>query len=432
MLSVVLTLLTLLTSTRLLALHTDGHELTILFTGSTDGAIWPCESCALDPLGGLARRATEIARLRRQNPGIVLVDAGDLLSARGHMRGDRKVLQVYEHIGYDAVNVGDQEFVHGRSFFQAELSESTIPLISASLLCADTGALLASPYTIKNANSMRVGILGLVDAQAFLMLRPDNHSGIRVATIPEALNRFLPEVRAKSDFVIILSHLGVDGDRDLAEVIPGLGIIIGGHSGWASVEPVEINGNIIVRPGQGGEYIGRLDLSLDSAYSLESYTHSLIPLTGDIPEDPAVAAMVEDVPLWEAGSQKQVMPSTATGRLFSPSAHCGACHGDALSVWQQQKHARAFDALPPERQGNLGCLPCHASGWGQGGYIDAERTPHLSNVNCTACHVVERKHLSWPEQSAVPEVTEDNCLRCHTASRSPQFDFRTYWEQIEH
>jgi len=410
----------------------EGKTLTVVYTGSTDGALWPCYECSPEPRGGLARRATLLYQLREELSDFLLLDTGDLLSARGRPVGDRKVLEMYGLLGYDAITVGDQEFVNGRTFFETDVLGAELPMISASLWDERTGRLLLPPYAIKTISDVRVGVIGLVDAQAFMVLEPSAHRGIRVAPISETLERVLPEVREKADVVIVLSHLGIEGDRDLAEEVSGIHLIIGGHSGAASKQALNVGETLIVRTGPGGEYIGRLDLTLNAEYQIKTHTHTLLPLDETIPDVPAVEENIADVPVWEAGSQKEVMPSIATGRLFTESERCRSCHPGAFEAWQQSAHARAFDTLPTELQGNFGCLPCHATGWTKGGYIDEQRTPDLKHVGCTSCHVMRRKHLSWPAKSPVPKGSEADCRACHTAKRAPDFEYESYWSKIAH
>ena len=407
-------------------------EVTLAYTGSADGVIWPCYGCAWEPTGGLARRATALAQLRDERPDLLLVDSGDLLSARGRPIGDRKVLEVYRLLGYDAVNVGDQEFINGAEFFRTEVLGAGLPLLSASLQDEETGKLLLHPYVIREVSGVRVALLGLVDTQAFMVLKPELHRGIQVASLSEAVRRFLPELRDRADLLVVLSNLGSEGDRDLAEEVPEIDVIVGGHSGAAVAEPVKVGRTLIVRPGPGGKLIGRLDLALDASRQIVRHSHTLISLDESIPDDPAVAAAVAGVAVWEAGSQKEMMPSIQTGRLFTEGERCAGCHPRATEIWLQHGHARAYDTVPPERRGNLGCLPCHATGWAKGGYIDEARTPDLKHVGCTSCHEMRRKHLSWPERSPVPDVVPADCRRCHTDEWTPDFDYRSYWTRIAH
>ena len=91
-----------------------------------------------------------------------------------------------------------------------------------------------------------------------MVLKPSAHRDIRVASVSETLARYLPEVHKKADLVIVLSHLGIEGDRDLAEEVRGIHLIIGGHSGVVSRDPLHVGETLIVRTGPGGEYVGRV------------------------------------------------------------------------------------------------------------------------------------------------------------------------------
>ena len=173
-------------------------------------------------------------------------------------------------------------------------------------------------------------------------------------------------------------------------------------------------------------------MSLDAAGRIAAWQHELLPVRGSVPAASAVELLVADLTAEETGSQKQMAPSVATGALHAETDRCAGCHPAPAASWRTSAHARAFPSLPPSMQGNLGCLPCHATGWGKGGYVDAERTPGLQSVTCTACHAVPRKHLSWPDRAPVPPVAAPTCRQCHTAERSPDFDFAQYWARIRH
>lgn len=406
--------------------------LTIVYTGSTNGALWPCLSCSAVPLGGVGRRAHVLRQLRHEHSDMLLVDSGDVLSAKGRKAGDRRLLQVYERLEYDAVNVGDQEFVNGRAFFDTCVAGAGVPWVSASLTDVHSGDLLVPPYVIRTVSGLDVALLGVVDGQSFMTLHPEAFEGVAVGSVAGVMERYLPELMERADVVIVLSNLGTEGDYDLATEVDGVDVIVGGHSGDVLHEPLQVDGTLIVRSGAGGEYVGQLQFQLNEHGDIQDFEHKLISLEMSVPEESAVAAMVNDLAPWQAGSQKEMMPSVQTGRLHTQSARCGACHSEALTAWKEHGHSRAFATLPPERRGNLGCLPCHATGWAKGGYIDERRTPDLQNVGCTACHQVRRKHLSWPHRSPVPPVTAEDCRACHTPKWTPEFDFHTHWSRIAH
>ena len=85
-----------------------GSELlTLIYSGNLDGELEPCGCSAEGNLGGIKRRATMLAKLRRENPNMVVVSAGGLLSSDGP--GDRLkgeyILKGYASLQYDAIGV---------------------------------------------------------------------------------------------------------------------------------------------------------------------------------------------------------------------------------------------------------------------------------------------------------------------------------------
>jgi 2',3'-cyclic-nucleotide 2'-phosphodiesterase (5'-nucleotidase family) len=115
-------------------------------------------------------------------------------------------------------------------------------------------------------------------------------------------------LRPEAGIVIAISHAGERFDEKIAESVTGLDVIVGGHSHtrlplgelmWRSddLREKDINGTIIVQDHQWGGELGRLDLLLDKdeqgAWHVVRYRERLIPVTSEIPEDEAVAAVVD-------------------------------------------------------------------------------------------------------------------------------------------
>ena len=94
--------------------------------------------------------------------------------------------------------------------------------------------------------------------------------------------------------VILLSHLSSEKDQEVAENIPGIDLIVGGHDHKKIDPPMEVNGTIIAQAGDFGQFLGRLDLTIDpETGKITQYQGQLIPVTDDLPEDPAAQAAVQ-------------------------------------------------------------------------------------------------------------------------------------------
>src|SRR5205085_2533483 len=124
----------------------------------------------------------------------------------------------------------------------------------------------------------------------------------------ETARRLVPELRKQADLVIAVTHIGVIEDRQLAAEVPGIDIIVGGHSHTLLPQPLliphlrsgdthSVNGTIIVQDFQWAGTLGRLDLTLHQStagkWAVEKYEGKLLPITSAVPEDKRVAALID-------------------------------------------------------------------------------------------------------------------------------------------
>src|SRR6185295_8809345 len=105
----------------------------------------------------------------------------------------------------------------------------------------------------------------------------------------------VPELRRKADIVICLSHLGLDADRALATRVPGIDVIIGGHSHTRLNRPVLVrnatpngyHGTVVAQAGYRGEFLGRTVLYFKGG-RVARYSGQLLRVRPADGEDPRV------------------------------------------------------------------------------------------------------------------------------------------------
>jgi sulfur-oxidizing protein SoxB len=119
---------------------------------------------------------------------------------------------------------------------------------------------------------------------------PDLSFGIRQERVAE----MVAEVRAAgADCVVLLSHNGFDVDRKLAANVPGIDVILTGHTHDALPEPVLVGKTHLIASGSHGKFLSRIDLDV-SGGEVREIRHKLIPIFSDvIAPDPEMAAMVQ-------------------------------------------------------------------------------------------------------------------------------------------
>ena len=281
-------------------------DLTILHINDTHGNLLSLGS-AEGPIGGIARLATLIARVRAEQPGrVLLLHAGDIFS-----RGDpitchttaKANFRIMNHLGYDALTPGNGDFYWGLEPLLARREQAQFPFLHANVLVKETGEPLFTPYVVKEIDGLRVGILGLGT------IAKDHPSArtLQLDTPLKTARRFVPELRAKADVVIALCHLGHDAEMAVAAKVGGIDIVIGGHKHMTLDPPMRIprddgtGTTVLARAGGSGCYLGRLDLWKAKDNVPITIEGHLIPVEKEVPEDLKIAGWLAeyDRPLQE-------------------------------------------------------------------------------------------------------------------------------------
>ena len=108
-----------------------------------------------------------------------------------------------------------------------------------------------------------------------------------------AVNTYLPKMREDgAEVAVVLSHLGLGGDKHLARTVEGIDVIVGGHSHNRMEKAEQVSGTLIVQAGAHGSDLGRLDLIVEKG-KITDYRRTLVPLDHDkVPADAAAERFV--------------------------------------------------------------------------------------------------------------------------------------------
>ena len=254
--------------------------------------------------GGYARIATVIAARRkaRESDGPVLVvDAGDFSMGTAFAAASREIggeLQLMSRMGYDATTFGNHEFDLGPDGLGKAISVASkagrIPaVLSANADFAGNDPTLADlqrlakgrlirRYLVIDRGGIRFGLFGVLGKEALI------YTSGGAATFRDPVEAARETVKAlreteKVDVVIALSHGGVQKGQDgrfstgedvqLAITVPGIDVVIGGHSHTELREPIIANGRTpVVQTGKEGMNVGELVMKRDGGrLSVESY-----------------------------------------------------------------------------------------------------------------------------------------------------------------
>jgi len=235
----------------------------IVFTADTEGHAGPCTECpGHSGLGGLARRATAVSKLRGQAP-VLLLDAGNALYGPDSIAGNGGVIvRAYNALAYDAVNLTPRDFRLGKPAVTDALKEAKFAAVSANLLDVDTGQPLVRPYVVKETGGRRVAVLGLSEQPAGMEYLPHlkrQLAGVRIVPPAEALAQWLPKAKAQADDVVVLYYGSATGAKKIADSFGnGLAAILVG--GARPEELPQTSGVPLVATSDHGKAVARLTL----------------------------------------------------------------------------------------------------------------------------------------------------------------------------
>ncbi len=263
----------------------------ILHVNDFHGFAEPYKSYGSEELsGGVAWLAAEAGMLRREKPSLLLA-AGDMISGNtwaNLFRGEPAV-ELMNLMGFDAMTVGNHEFDYGADVLKQRISAALFPVLGANVKGLD----LLKPYFIKELAGVRIAVLGVVTEDTPVTTHPKNVQGLKFRPVQETVKKYLPELRRQADIVIVLSHIGFAADRRLAEQVPGIDVIVGGHSHTRIDKPVTVGKTVIVQAWEHGKALGVLDLNVKDG-RITGYNGRLVDITPGMGKpDPAVQALVE-------------------------------------------------------------------------------------------------------------------------------------------
>ncbi|HDR29799.1 thiosulfohydrolase SoxB [Rhodovulum sp.] len=246
-------------------------------------------------MGGLDRVATVLDAIRADRPEALLLDGGDtwhgsytclktnaqdMVNVMNRLKPDAMTSHWEFTLGVDRVN----EIVEGLDF----------PFLGANIFDAEWDEPAYEPYQMFERGGAQIAVIG----QAFPYMPIANPGwmfpGLSFGVREERMAAVVAEVReAGADLVVVLSHNGFDTDRQMAARVPGIDVILTGHTHDALPEPVLVGQTLLIASGSNGKFVTRLDLDVQGGRVL-GFRHKLIPIFSDvIAPDPEVAALID-------------------------------------------------------------------------------------------------------------------------------------------
>ena len=271
------------------------YQLTILHTNDHHGHFAKFDPYPVFDVGGLAAQSTLVnvirADVEKRKGHTLLLSSGDVNTGvpESDMLDAEPDFKLMNLIGYDAMTLGNHEFDKPLDVLMKQKGWAEFPFLSANIISVNTGSLLFDPYIIKEFDGLKVAIFGLTTEETPILVVPETVKDLEFKSTIDTAKALVPKLREEADLVIGLTHMGfyeesggkykAPGVFKLAREVPGIDVIMDGHSHTPVEEPVIINGTILVQAGEWSKYVGRLDLNIDTEFKRVVYSeYELIPV----------------------------------------------------------------------------------------------------------------------------------------------------------
>ncbi len=248
--------------------------------------------------GGLAAISGVMERARQQHgEGRVLaLDAGDIVSGspldeyEAHGVKTAVMLDFLEAVGYDAWALGNHEFDRGLDVTRQLVEASAVPVLSCNLTNAEGGPAFGNLAASKvfEVDGVTVGVIGATTQSVAKYTRADL-AGVVIGDPVACVRAEVARLRPSVDVLVALSHMGIEEDRNMAASVPGLDLVIGGHSHTFAERAERVGTAWVVQAGCYAEALGLGVYDVDA----KTFSWSLIRPDASASADarPAVVAL---------------------------------------------------------------------------------------------------------------------------------------------
>ncbi|BAB03745.1 bifunctional UDP-sugar hydrolase/5'-nucleotidase [Halalkalibacterium halodurans] len=232
------------------------ERLSIVHTNDLHGRILPNES---NGEMGLAKIASIANSVRESNSESLLLDLGDTFHGTNYVNFNEgeAAAEAMNLMGYDAMVAGNHDFNFGYERL-VQIAEETLafPLLSGNVLKTETGDTLFSTHQIVQIHNQKVALIGLTASDTPVKTHPDNIKGLTFTDEVEAAQSLVDQIAPTVDHVFLLTHIGYGVDRQIAEQVEGIDLILGGHSHTTLESPVKVNDTYITQAYEHGKAVG--------------------------------------------------------------------------------------------------------------------------------------------------------------------------------
>jgi len=245
--------------------------------------------------GGYAYLASMVDSLKNIYPDAFIVHAGDDFQGTpvsSITRGGSQIA-ILNEIKPDFFTIGNHEFDYGLTRLLELRDSAAFDMYAANIRRPSDGARLFKSVMVLDHLPFKAAAIGLTSGELYFLSLPSNLENLILEDPVETALHLTDSLTAEGyDFIVAVTHMGIENDIELAKKVPALDLIIGGHSHTYMRKPRQEGNTIIVQASSSGRYLGELHIKTDGKI-IQSANHKLLEvLPSQIEPSPAVAELV--------------------------------------------------------------------------------------------------------------------------------------------
>ncbi len=265
-------------------------------------------------IGGAGRLITAIAQERKKLDGqnVLLLNAGD--SFQGSLfyityKGAAEE-EFLNQMKLDAVALGNHEFDDGESALVPYLDKAQFPVISANVVPNDKSGAAGKikPSIVVEVGGQKIGIIGGITNDTPDLASPGPN--IAIEDDVKAITAEVEKLKAEGiNKIIAVTHIGYKRERDVIAKIPGIDVVVGGHSHSllsntdpkaegpypTMVDNPDGHKVAVVQAASYSKYLGEFKVVFDDDGNIKEASGDPIFLDKSITPDPAVLARIKEL-----------------------------------------------------------------------------------------------------------------------------------------
>jgi len=235
---------------------------------------------------GMSSIKNIIDALDAQHANTFLVDAGDILHGTtfATLEEGESMINVMNEVGYDLMVPGNHDFNYGQDRLLELEDMANFPLITANIQYSADDTDFMNPYFITEFDGVRVGFFGLTSPETVYKTHPDNVIGLNFLDPIVQATAMVAELEPLVDIIILLAHVGLDENttittEDIAIAVPGIDVIIDGHSHSTLPDGMMVGETLIVSTGEYMKNLGVFTLFVEDGVII---SHEVLLIDGDM------------------------------------------------------------------------------------------------------------------------------------------------------